>query len=53
LRIEEALESLALRFLPQLFSKVTLLFYHVFHGFVCAYSMREIVVFWRDSFVEC
>jgi hypothetical protein len=47
--IEESLESLMLRFLPQVFARVTLLFYHVVHGFVCGYSMREILRFWHGS----
>jgi len=49
LRIEETLESLARTFLPHLLSRVTLLFYHVIHGLVCAYSMPEIIVFWKTS----
>jgi hypothetical protein len=47
--IEQTLECLALKLLPQLFSRVTLLFYDVVHGFVCAYSMKQIVAFWRNG----
>lgn len=45
--IEQSLEYLALELVPQLFSNGFLLFYDVLHGFVCGYSMGEILVFWK------
>ena len=45
--IEDALEVVARKFLPQIFSKITLLFYDVIHGVVSGYSMRDILDFWK------
>lgn len=45
--IEDALEVVAGKFLPQIFSKITLLFYDVIHGLICAYDMRDILDFWK------
>lgn len=45
--IEETLENLTRILLPQLFSKITLLFYDVIHGLICAYNMKDILDFWR------
>ena len=46
--IEETLHNLALKFIPQLFSKTTFLFYDIIHGLVSSYSMKEISDFWRQ-----
>jgi len=45
--IEESLEVVARKFLPQIFSKITLLLYDVVHGVVSGYSMRDILDFWK------
>jgi len=46
--IEETLGVIGSKFLPQLFSKVTLLFYHIIYGIVSGHSMKEISSFWRQ-----
>lgn len=47
--IEETLEGIAIKFLPQLFSKITSLFYDIIHGFVSDYNMKEILDFWKRA----
>lgn len=46
--IEETLEGIAMKFQPQLFSKIIDLFYDIIHGLVSGYSMKEISSFWRQ-----
>lgn len=45
--VEWILEDMSRKLVPQVFSKVTLLFYDVVHGFVCGYGMRDILEFWK------
>jgi len=45
--IEKVLEVVAMKFLPQIFSKITLLFYDIIHGVVSCYNMRDILDFWK------
>lgn len=45
--IEEALEVVGRKFMSQIFSKITLLFYDVIHGVVSGYNMRDILDFWK------
>ena len=45
--IEEVLEVVPRKFLPQIFSKITLLFYDIIHGVVSGYNMRDILDFWK------
>ena len=47
--VEEKLEYLGLKFMPKLLCNVWLLFYTVTHGFVCGFSMRESILFWKSS----
>jgi hypothetical protein len=47
--IEETLENVTNKLLPQPFSKITLLFYHIFHGFIAGYRMKEIYIFWHQA----
>jgi hypothetical protein len=46
--IEETLGVIGGKFLPQLFSKVILLFYDIVYGIVSGYSVKEISSFWRE-----
>jgi len=46
--IEETLGVIGSKFLPQLFSKVILLFYDIVYGIVSGYSVKEISIFWRE-----
>jgi hypothetical protein len=46
--IEEILTVIAMKFQPQLFSKITDLFYDIIRGLVSGHNMKEISSFWRQ-----
>ena len=50
--IEEILEVVLMKFLPELFSDVTLLFYDIVYGLVSGHSMKEISNFWRSRALD-